>query len=143
MRPVRFGRCGPSGLSFSAGLQACLSKRASVGLECRPGVYSESMRVSLRPPVERLGFVGQLVVAVVVLALAAAPFGHHDLVCHLKSTTHCTACTVGSAAEPAADQGVVSRLWLHDAGAALVLNSEAPVSAPLRHTSKRAPPAIG
>ena len=101
------------------------------------------MRVSLRPPVERLGFAGQLVVAAFILALAAAPFGHHDLVCHLKSTTHCTACTVGSAAEPAADQGVVSRLWLHDAGAALVLNSEAPASAPLRHTSKRAPPAIG
>ena len=37
---------------------------------------------------------------------------------HLKSTTHCTACTVGSAAEPVADQGVVTRLRLHDAGAA-------------------------
>ena len=100
------------------------------------------MTVSLRPPVGRLGFAGQLVIAAFILALAAAPFGHHDVVCHLKSTTHCTACTVGSAAEPVADQGVVTRLRLHDAGAALGLSAEAPASPALRHTSNRAPPAI-
>src|SRR6187402_2782887 len=101
------------------------------------------MYTSGRLPRGSLGLPSKVVLALYMLAAALMPFGHHDLVCHLKSTTHCTACTVGSAAEPAADQGVVSRLWLHDAGAALVLNSEAPVSAPLRHTSKRAPPAIG
>jgi hypothetical protein len=28
--------------------------------------------------------------------LAVAPFGHHDLVCHLKSSTHCTTCVHAS-----------------------------------------------
>lgn len=101
------------------------------------------MTVFLRAPGRRLGFAGQLVIAACLLALAAAPFGHHDVVCHLKSTTHCTACTVGSAAEPATDPAVVARWCLHDAGAALVLSTETPASPPLRRTSNRAPPAIG
>jgi hypothetical protein len=101
------------------------------------------MTFSLRPPYGRLGFAGQLVIAAFILALAAAPFGHHDVACHLKSTTHCTACTVGSAAEPATDPAVVARWCLHDAGAALVLSTETPASPPLRRTSNRAPPAIG
>ena len=30
------------------------------------------------------------------------PLAHHDIVCHLKSTTHCTTCVVGSSGETAA-----------------------------------------
>jgi hypothetical protein len=90
-----------------------------------------------------LGFARKLVIAAYLLAWASVPFSHHDIACHFKSTTHCTACTVGSAAEPAAVQAVVARWWLHDAGAALVLSADTPASPPLRHTSNRAPPAIG
>jgi hypothetical protein len=31
--------------------------------------------------------------ALYALFLITAPFEHHDLVCHLKTPTHCTACT--------------------------------------------------
>ena len=52
------------------------------------------------------------------LLLAAAPFEHHDLICHLKTPQHCTSCTsspVGSSAEPHATPGAAV---LRDAGAA-------------------------
>ena len=52
------------------------------------------------------------------LFVAAAPFEHHDLICHLKTPQHCTSCTsspVGSSAEPHATPGAAV---LHDAGSA-------------------------
>jgi len=39
-----------------------------------------------------------LAAASYVLVLAAAPALHHDVVCHLKSRTHCTACVSGVSA---------------------------------------------
>jgi hypothetical protein len=36
------------------------------------------------------------VVAVYVLLLAAGPLDHHDVACHLKSSTHCAACVYAS-----------------------------------------------
>jgi hypothetical protein len=39
--------------------------------------------------VRRLPSVG---LALYVLFLVASPFGHHDLVCHLKTPQHCTTC---------------------------------------------------
>ena len=32
-------------------------------------------------------------VAIYALFLVTAPFEHHDLLCHLKTPSHCTACT--------------------------------------------------
>ena len=32
-------------------------------------------------------------VAIYAVFLVTAPFEHHDLLCHLKTPTHCTACT--------------------------------------------------
>jgi hypothetical protein len=32
-------------------------------------------------------------VAIYAIFLITAPFEHHDLLCHLKTPTHCTACT--------------------------------------------------
>jgi hypothetical protein len=31
--------------------------------------------------------------AIAVVLLVAAPFNHHDLLCHLNTTLHCTTCT--------------------------------------------------
>jgi hypothetical protein len=31
--------------------------------------------------------------AIYAVFLVTAPFEHHDLLCHLKTPTHCTACT--------------------------------------------------
>jgi len=77
-----------------------------------------------------------------MLAAALLPFGHHDLVCHLKSTTHCTTCTVGSSAEAAADPAVLARFWLLDVGVAVSEIVDAPHSTPARPASGRAPPAV-
>ena len=82
----------------------------------------------------------KVVLTLYVLAAALLPFGHHDLVCHLKSTTHCTTCTVGSSAEAAADPAVLARFWLLDVGRALVEPADAPHPALIRTASGRGPP---
>jgi hypothetical protein len=83
----------------------------------------------------------RIVLALYVLAAALMPIAHHDLVCHLKSTTHCTTCVVGSSAEAAADPAVLARFWLNDAGATAPDVVTKPDSAALRLTPGRAPPA--
>lgn len=93
----------------------------------------------------RRGSVGlslKLVLSLYMLAAALLPFGHHDLVCHLKSTTHCTTCIVGSSAEAAADPAVLARFWLHDAGVPISEPVDAPHSATVRSSFGRAPPAL-
>jgi hypothetical protein len=82
----------------------------------------------------------KVILALYLLAAALLPFGHHDLACHIKSTTHCTTCVVGSSAEAAADPAVLARTWLFDAGTALVACDDAPHSPSLRPASGRAPP---
>ena len=82
----------------------------------------------------------KVVLALYMLAAALLPFGHHDLACHIKSTTHCTTCAVGSSAEAAADPAVLARSWLFDAGSAVVDCVDALHSASLRPASGRAPP---
>jgi hypothetical protein len=84
----------------------------------------------------------KVVLALYLLAAALMPFGHHDLACHLKSTTHCTTCTVGSAGEAAADPAVLARFWLIDAGAMVCDPPDAPHSATGRSASGRAPPSF-
>src|SRR5262245_63693094 len=82
----------------------------------------------------------KVVLALYILAAALLPFGHHDLACHIKSTTHCTTCAVGSSAEAAADPGVLARFWLLDVGVAVVEPVSTPHSASVRPASGRAPP---
>ena len=84
----------------------------------------------------------KVVLALYLLAAALMPFGHHDLVCHLKSNTHCTTCTVGSSGEAAADPAVFARFWLIDAGATVCEPSDEPVLSTGRSASGRAPPSF-
>jgi hypothetical protein len=91
----------------------------------------------------RLGLRLKAVLALYVFAAALMPFGHHDIACHLKSSTHCTTCAVGSSAEAATDQAVLARFSLLDAGAALCDSATTPDTATIGPTSGRAPPAIG
>ena len=84
----------------------------------------------------------KLVLALYVLAAALMPFGHHDLLCHLKSTTHCTTCTVGSSAEVTADPAALGRFSLFDAGAAPCDSPRPSNFAPNFTTSGRAPPSV-
>jgi hypothetical protein len=66
----------------------------------------------------------KLIAAAYVLALAMLPFAHHDLVCHLKSTTHCWTCHVGTSADESRPDPASAPMSLSDAGRA----DEAPVS---------------
>jgi hypothetical protein len=95
------------------------------------------------PRGSRLGVRQTAVLALYVIAAALMPLAHHDLVCHLKSATHCTTCTTGSSAEAASDSSVLARFWLLDAGSALLIPASATDTTPVRAPSGRAPPAIG
>jgi hypothetical protein len=94
------------------------------------------------PRGSRLGLRLRVVLALYILAAALLPFAHHDLACHLKTTTHCTTCMVGSSAEAAADPAALARFWLHDAGAAVSDPVSLPASVTHRFASGRAPPDV-
>ena len=89
-----------------------------------------------------LGLRLKVVLALYVLAAALMPFGHHDLACHLKSTTHCTTCTVGSSAEAAVDPAVLARFWLLDLGEPATDPVLAPDVPDASTATGRAPPAL-
>ena len=44
----------------------------------------------------RCGVFARVLLAAYVLASALLPLAHHDVLCHLKSSTHCTTCVVAS-----------------------------------------------
>jgi hypothetical protein len=75
------------------------------------------------------------------LFLFTAQFEHHDLVCHLKTPQHCTACTssmVGASTPACSAPGAAH---LHDAGSAVCIQLlVAGVRLPVR-TTGRSPPA--
>jgi hypothetical protein len=100
------------------------------------------MFTSGRLPRGSLGLPFKVVLGLYMLAAALMPFGHHDLACHLKSTTHCTTCTVGSSAEAAADPAVLARFWLLDAGAAVSDPAGTARVSAYRAPSGRAPPSF-
>ena len=83
----------------------------------------------------------KLVVAFYVLATALLPLGHHDVVCHLKSSTHCNSCLVGSSGESAAQLTMLGACTLKDAGHTLTFGVRHFEFAPHTVRSGRAPPA--
>jgi hypothetical protein len=46
------------------------------------------------------------------------PFAHHDLVCHLKSSTHCSTCHIGTSDDEGRPDPAVAAVSLADAGRA-------------------------
>jgi hypothetical protein len=74
------------------------------------------------------------------LLVAAAPFEHHDLICHLKTPQHCTSCTatpVGSSAEAHSTPGAAV---LRDAGWAGALDPTSDSALLAATSSGRSPP---
>jgi hypothetical protein len=67
-----------------------------------------------------MGFLPQALAAAYILTLAALPFGHHDLLCHLKSSTHCTTCLIGTSADDTSAQPAIPAIVLADAGQATI-----------------------
>jgi len=83
----------------------------------------------------------RFVVAAYFVALAAMPFAHHDLVCHLKSNTHCVTCHVGTSADPPGAQPAVTTATLADVGRADDRPLTVLVGCVLSPSAGRAPPA--
>jgi ferredoxin len=81
------------------------------------------------------------VLAAYFVALAAMPFAHHDVVCHLKSSTHCSTCHVGTSADPSGPKPSVASADLSDAGAADQRSSRVAAACALSPSAGRAPPA--
>ena len=79
-------------------------------------------------------------VALYVLALAAMPFAHHDLVCHLKSNTHCATCHVGTSTDPGSARPVVDAAVLSDAGRADDQSCQSVSSPAVLASAGRSPP---
>ena len=93
--------------------------------------------VSSRP---RLGVILKFVVAAYIAALAALPFAHHDLACHLKSSTHCTVCHVGTSADDTSVRPALGLADLADAGRAGEAHASLAASCVLLPSSGRSPP---
>ena len=89
----------------------------------------------------RLGVILKFVVAAYIAALAAMPFAHHDLACHLKSSTHCTVCHVGTSADDTSVQPALGHLDLADAGRSSEAQAPMAASCVLLPSSGRSPPA--
>jgi hypothetical protein len=75
-----------------------------------------------------------------VLALAAMPFAHHDLACHLKSSTHCSVCHVGTASDPSSTAPTVAAVDFTDAGLAFEPHRAVLATPVLLPSAGRAPP---
>jgi hypothetical protein len=82
----------------------------------------------------------KFVVAAYVAALAVLPFAHHDLVCHLKSSTHCVVCHVGTSADDTSVQPGLGQVDLRDAGGASEAYAAVTASSVLLPSSGRSPP---
>jgi len=84
-----------------------------------------------------------VLLAAYVLAAALLPLAHHDVICHLKSSTHCTTCAVASSGEAASGAIPLDGMSLPDAGRAIVPSAACRHSAPVRASSGRSPPSLG
>jgi hypothetical protein len=91
----------------------------------------------------RCGVLAKALLAAYVLAAALLPLAHHDVLCHLKSSTHCTTCVVASSGETAAWAVALDGIGLRDAGRAILLSTACRHSAPVRESSGRSPPTFG
>ena len=94
------------------------------------------------PSRRRLGGILKFVVAAYIAALAALPFAHHDLACHLKSSTHCGVCHVGTSTDDAGVQPGLGQAHLADVGGLGVYQTSGVVSCVLLPSSGRSPPPV-
>jgi hypothetical protein len=90
----------------------------------------------------RLTAGSKLVIALYLVALAAMPFAHHDLLCHVRSTTHCDVCHIGTSGEDSSAHPPFPQVQLEDAGSACEIVAQSVSPAAVVPSSGRSPPAI-
>jgi len=81
------------------------------------------------------------ILGVYALLLAANPLLHHDVACHLKSPTHCVACTSSPSASRIEADAPLSALMLPEAGRVAGAERLAADTAATFETTGRSPPA--
>jgi hypothetical protein len=83
-----------------------------------------------------------LVAGVLLYGLAAlsGAFQHHDLACHVKSSTHCTSCTLSLAASDPVTGGTARTPGLADAGRLARSQASSPSRLVFSRISDRSPP---
>ena len=79
-------------------------------------------------------------VAIYALFLVTAPFEHHDLVCHFKTPTHCTACTSSLVSADPNTPAVTGAADLTFAGGAFAVDVIADGSLLTVRSTGRSPP---
>ena len=84
----------------------------------------------------------KLVAAAYILALAMLPFAHHDLVCHLKSSTHCSTCHIGTSDHEGRPDPAAAAVSLTDAGLTVDCLPPSTASRVPAPSSGRSPPAL-
>ena len=89
----------------------------------------------------RIGRVPYAGVALYVLFLVASPFGHHDLVCHLKTPQHCTSCAFTQLGADPRPPLTVDDGHLADAGRAVSFDIRAESTLLAIPSTGRSPPA--
>jgi hypothetical protein len=89
---------------------------------------------------ERLRRLALLGVALHTLVVAAAPFEHHDLICHLKTPQHCTSCASSPVGSSPHAQPPSGEDRLADAGTALHSESARETLVVAASHSGRSPP---
>jgi hypothetical protein len=96
------------------------------------------MDCGLRRRLRRLALLGVMLHAAV---LTAAPFEHHDLICHLKTPQHCTSCTSSPVGSSTSAQPPAVASHLAEAGAATSSHAAAETTLLSPRHSGRSPPA--
>jgi hypothetical protein len=89
---------------------------------------------------QRLRRIAMLGVVLHTLFLAAAPFEHHDLICHLKTPQHCTSCTSSPVASSSHAHASVGASQLADAGDAITVHAVSESTLLTSSTTGRSPP---
>jgi hypothetical protein len=90
----------------------------------------------------RCGVLARTLLGVYIAAASLLPLTHHDVVCHLKSSTHCTTCAVATSGEAAPWSVASQGLSLRDTGRAILPSAACYPSAPVRSSSGRSPPSL-
>ena len=81
-------------------------------------------------------------VALHIAVLLTAPFEHHDILCHLKTPLHCTACASSPLSSQPSSLAVPDLTHLTDAGQAVLVVTPASSAVFVAESNGRSPPAL-
>jgi hypothetical protein len=90
----------------------------------------------------RSGFLARALLAAYLLSAALLPLTHHDVICHAKSSTHCTTCVTVGSGEATPYAGAAEGHGLIDAGGVASGATVSAHGAPVTPSAGRSPPGL-